>query len=347
MKFVDEVDIEVHGGHGGKGAVSFEREKYRPLGGPNGGNGGRGGDLIIEARSGISSLSKLAKEKVYKAENGDPGSGGKKSGADGKNLTLYVPIGTEIIDIEKNIKITDLNKENFSYLLVKGGLGGLGNYNFATSVKQTPYYAQPGLPGEVKHIKLNLKLIADAGLVGMPNSGKSTLLSVVSGNQAEIGDYPFTTLTPNLGVLIYDNFRRLILADIPGLIEGASHGAGLGISFLRHIERVKVIIYLLNADAFDFEHELTLLQNELNTYNTNLLKKPALVVINKFDLVDYDDEIKNQIINKLSKKSIWKNKKIPEIIFISAKYEKGLKEFLDKLILLFPEPTKAEEIITG
>ncbi len=347
MKFIDEYDLEVHGGHGGRGVVSFEREKYRPMGGPNGGNGGRGGDVWIEARSGVTSLSKITREKFYKANDGLPGSGNKKSGPDGKDLILLVPIGTEIIDLDSEKFLIDLNKNGIKYLVAKGGLGGLGNHNFATSTRQTPEYAQPGLPGQKVRIKLNLKLIADAGLVGMPNAGKSTLLSVVSANKAEIADYPFTTLVPNLGVMEYENYRRLLLADIPGLIEGASRGAGLGISFLRHIERVRVIIYLLNGENFDFENEVTLLQNELGSYNPALLERPALVVVNKLDLIDFDKGLQKEIKNKLRKKNLWNRKKIPEVIFISAKEKIGLELFFEKMFALFPTLTQAEDIFNA
>ena len=345
MKFIDEIVLEIHGGHGGKGCVSFEREKYRPMGGPNGGNGGKGGDVWIEARSGISSLSKLAREPKYSAANGDSGKGAKKSGADGKDLHLLVPIGTEVIDIEHEKKLADLNKNAASFLVAKGGLGGLGNYNFATATRQTPEYAQPGLPGDIINVRLNLKLIADAGLVGMPNAGKTTLLNVVSASTAEIGDYPFTTLIPNLGVVTYKNFRRLLLADIPGLIEGASRGAGLGISFLRHIERVQVIIYFLNSETFDFENEITLLQNELRSYNKSLLERPCMVVVNKFDLMEYDKGMQKDIVKKLKQKHLWVNHKIPDVVFLSAKEKKNLEEFYDTLFKLFPNATQAEEIL--
>ncbi len=344
MKFIDEVSIDVEGGHGGRGIVSFESEKFRPKGGPNGGNGGQGGNVYIRAHSSLSTLSQLLQKRKYKAQNGLTGKGRKQSGANGNSLELLVPVGTEIFsqgnEGERQL-LVDLSAPGHSYLAVSGGIGGLGNYNFATSTKQKPEHAQPGRPGQVANLLMQLKLIADVGLVGLPNAGKSTLLSSLSQKKAEIADYHFTTLTPNIGVVENKNYRRLFLADIPGIISGASRGVGLGLSFLKHIERVSVIIYLLDGDRFDFYSELTLLQKELYSYNPNLLTRPALVVVNKCDLLDYDISLQKEIQAEL-KRAFQKKyptidgiSKLPDLLFLSAKEKKGLLELKEKLFSFF------------
>ena len=345
MKFIDEINIHLCGGHGGAGIVSFEREKYRPRGGADGGNGGRGGDVYIRAVAGLSTLGKLLRSKVYRAANGKPGRGRKQSGLKGENLELQVPIGTELLDAESQKILGDLSYPGAVYLIAKGAKGGLGNYNFASSTRQKPEYAQPGEAGEEVFLCLRLKLLADAGLVGLPNAGKSTLLVAVSEKRPRIADYPFTTLIPNIGVVQNESYRRLYLADIPGIIAKASQGAGLGLSFLKHIERVSLTIYLLDGSRFDFEAEIKLLQEELYNYKPSLLERPALVVVNKYDLMDYDVEMAKEIKNKLLSLEAWTKSKTPEILFISAKKRKGIDAFVEKLFSLFPQKTHAEKAL--
>ena len=347
MRFIDEVRISLRAGHGGHGCVSFRREKYQPQGGPDGGNGGQGGGIHIQAHSAVATLGKLLETKIYQAEDGQPGRGRKRNGAKGNKLILYVPIGTEVLDAMGRKVLADLCYEGADYLAASGGKGGLGNCNFATSVSQAPEYAQPGQSGSEITLFLRLKLLADVGLLGLPNAGKSTLLAAVSGKKTEIADYPFTTLTPSLGVVFYEDHRRLYLADIPGIVEGASRGIGLGLSFLRHIERVNVIVYLLDAERFSFHSEVLLLQKELHSYNAKLLTKPALVAINKFDLLDYDRKIATDIRKELLSKEIWKTPIPPSIIFLSAKQNRGLHTFKRKLFALFAQQlTQAEQALS-
>ena len=345
MKFIDEVHIQICGGHGGRGIVSFEREKYRPSGGPDGGNGGKGGDVYIRAASGLSTLGKLLRRKVYRAANGKPGRGHKQSGLQGQDLELQVPVGTELLDLASQEVLADLHHPDAVYLAAKGGKGGLGNYNFASSTRQKPEYAQTGEKGQTVSLQLRLKLLADAGLVGLPNAGKSTLLAMVSEKRPRIADYPFTTLTPNIGVVQNKDYRRLYLADIPGIIAKASQGAGLGLSFLKHIERVSLTIYLLDGARFDFEAEIKLLQTELHSYKPSLLERPALILINKYDLMDYDMQMAKEIKTKLLALPLWPKSKDPEILFISAKNKKGIDTFIEKLFALFPHKTQAEKAL--
>ena len=346
MKFVDELDLRLCGGHGGRGIVSFAREKYRPRGGPDGGNGGDGGDVYIQTNPALPTLGKLLRSKVYHAGKGGSGRGRKQSGERGKDLELEVPVGTEILDLKSRELLADLESPGASYLAAKGGRGGLGNYNFSTSTKQKPEHAQPGEKGGEILLHLRLKLLADAGLVGLPNAGKSTLLAALSRKRPRIADYPFTTLTPNIGLLENRDYRRLYLADIPGIIAKASEGAGLGLSFLKHIERVSLTIYLLDASRFDFEAEIKLLQEELYNYKPALLERPALVLVNKHDLMDYDPAMTGDIRKRLLSPKLWPSSKIPEVFFISAKNKKGLDLFLEKLFSLFPQKTQAEKALS-
>ena len=343
MKFVDEVKISVFGGHGGRGIVSFDREKYRPNGGPSGGNGGRGGDIYLRASTSLNHLGKLLQKKNYRGANGETGRGQKQSGINGKSLVLEVPVGTEVLNEKDGTLLFDLSIANSSYILVKGGKGGLGNYNFKNSREQKPEYAQLGEPGEELQLCFRIKSIADAGLIGLTNAGKSTLLSNVSRKKAEIGNYPFTTLLPNIGLIENEEHRRIYLADIPGLIANASKGAGLGLSFLKHIERVSLNIYLLDGERFDFQKELILLQKELGAYKKSLLERRSIVVVNKCDLIDYDIKMQNEIKKTLSNSKFWKNSHKAEIIFISAKDKKGLDIFIKKLFSFFPQKTLAEQ----
>lgn len=301
-KFTDTITINVKGGNGGAGAVSFRREKYVSKGGPDGGDGGKGGDVYLEASRSHVNLSYLFKDRVYKAENGKPGMGQNKHGQDGLDLIIHVPPGTEVIDHNAGEIICDLLEENKKVLIANGGIGGKGNEFFKSSTNQTPRFSQPGIEGESRTLLLNLKLIADVGLVGLPNSGKSTLLSVITNAKPKIADYPFTTLTPNLGTVQRDDGSYYKIADIPGIIEGAHKGHGLGLSFLRHIERVKIILYMIESTENDPLYNIKLLRNELETYNPELIKKPCYIILSKSDLLS-EDEL-NKKIDQLNSTNI-------------------------------------------
>ena len=344
MKFVDEVSIQVRGGHGGPGCTSFLREKYREFGGPDGGDGGRGGDVMISAHPAVLTLGHLLQTHVYAAANGAPGKGLRKSGHGGKDRELRVPVGTQIIQAEDQSVVADLDRPGKRVRVAAGGAGGLGNQHFATSVNQAPSYSQPGLPGEHREIILRLKLLADVGLVGLPNAGKSTLLSRVSRSNPRIADYAFTTLTPNLGVVTDESGeRRLLMADIPGIIEGASRGSGLGLALLRHIERVNLIVYVLDANNLRAPEELQLLQSELVSYSPELLKRPALVLINKVDLVDYDPQLETEIAAGVKEPELWKEApRIPNVLFLSAREDRGTVEFITALFECLPRQTFGE-----
>lgn len=283
--FVDEAIISVKSGNGGKGCVSFRREKYVPYGGPDGGDGGQGGSIVFIVKNNLRTLYDLKRRRNYIAKNGQPGMGSQKSGKDGDDIIIYVPPGTMIINNMNNDVIKDLKTVDETFTLLKGGKGGMGNMHFATSTNQAPRYAQPGLPGEEMELKIELKMIADVGLVGFPNAGKSTLLSVISKARPKIANYPFTTLVPNLGVFTVgtDSF---VMADIPGIIEGASDGVGLGIKFLKHIERTKLLLYIIDLDDQDYEEQLSKLKIEVKRYSEKLSTKPFLVAASKADLED-------------------------------------------------------------
>ncbi len=293
-KFTDTIIIRLKAGNGGRGGLSFHREKFIPWGGPDGGDGGNGGDVYVEADVGFHALSHFFKDRLYNAPNGDPGSGGNKTGKDGTDLTIRVPAGTQVIDVESGVVLADLVIHGSRYLAASGGIGGKGNAFFKSSTNQAPRFAQPGMPGEERRVRLNLKLIADFGLVGLPNAGKSTLLSKITNAKPKIADYPFTTLIPNLGVLRKDDGTVYTIADIPGIIEGAHRGHGLGLSFLRHIERVKAILFMIDITGDDPVYALKLLKSELNTYNELLTSKPYFILLNKADLAD-DAMIKERI----------------------------------------------------
>ncbi len=348
MSFIDEIEITVEAGKGGKGCVSFHREKFIAKGGPDGGDGGKGGDIYFIADHNLSSLTGFLSRNYFKAQDGQPGKNNKQHGSDGQDLHIKVPVGTLIIDSETKIIIGELNFDGQTIQVAKGGKGGLGNTHFASSTNQTPMYAQQGLPGEIKKIKLSLKLIADAGLVGFPNAGKSTILASLTKSNPRIADYPFTTLNPNLGVLFYqiDVFteRRLLLADIPGIIEGASKGIGLGISFLKHIERVKLILYVLDISSIRLAKEYLILRDELSQYSKTLLEKESMIIFNKIDLVDYDEEYILMIYEEFKNEIKRFQPTIEEIpvFFISAKEKKRLEDLKKKIFDYFPVSTFAE-----
>lgn len=299
MKFIDSAEIFVKSGDGGKGHVSFRREKFVPKGGPDGGNGGKGGDVIFIATNDLNTLLDFHYTRKYLAENGKPGEKSNRSGRDGKDLKVKVPIGTMIYNSDTGELLADLTQDKQKEVIAKGGRGGLGNSNFATPTNQAPRYAQPGEPGVELNLRLELKLLADVGLVGLPNAGKSTLISVISAAKPKIADYPFTTLVPNLGVVKIDDYKSFVVADIPGLIEGASLGKGLGLQFLKHIERTRVLVFLLDINSDNIQKDYEILCNELERYNTDLSYKPRIICISKSDTASEEriNEISNLIID--------------------------------------------------
>ncbi len=321
--FIDYAEIEVKAGDGGDGAVTFRREKYVPKGGPSGGNGGKGGDIIVEAHHNLSTLLDFRYKKIYKAQNGDPGANSLKDGKSGKDIIIKVPVGTLIKNASTGKIIADLDEDEKRIIIAKGGKGGKGNSNFATSTNQAPRFAENGRTGEQNKIALELKLIADVGLVGFPNAGKSTLISVISEAKPKIADYPFTTLEPVLGIVRYKDYQSFTIADIPGIIEGAHEGKGLGHKFLRHIERTKILLFLIDITSEDYQQTFDILNNELSSYSKILTGKKKIVAISKADLADEDK------LKKISKKKI-KNADLPLLVFSSAT-KLGLESLLDHI----------------
>ena len=289
--FVDYTEIQVVAGTGGSGAEAFLREMGVPLGGPAGGDGGRGGDVILRADPQLWTLLDFRYQQHYRAERGQHGQGKTRTGRDGEDLVLRVPVGTVVRDAESGDALGELTEPGQELIVAKGGRGGRGNARFATSTRQAPRHWEPGAEGEERKIALELKLIADVGLVGQPNAGKSTLLAAVSAATPKIADYPFTTIAPNLGVVSLPGTRTFVLADIPGIIEGAHEGKGLGLRFLRHIERTRTLAYLIPADALDHQAEYELLREELRQYSDELADKPHVVLITKMDILGPDDDV--------------------------------------------------------
>ena len=318
--FVDYVKIYCRSGKGGRGSSHFRREKYIPKGGPDGGDGGAGGSIILRGNRNYWTLLHLRYERHILGEHGEAGSGKKSSGKKGESRVIEVPCGTVVYDAHSGDYICDITDHGEEVVLLKGGRGGLGNTHFKTSTNQAPRYAQPGEPFEERWIILELKLLADVGLVGFPNAGKSTLLSVVSAAKPKIANYPFTTLKPNLGIVSYRDHQSFVMADIPGIIEGASQGKGLGLRFLRHIERNSLLLFVIPADTDDIKTEYNILLNELTEYNPELVDKKRLLAISKTDLLD--EELKQAIAEDL-----------PEIpyVFISAVTNVGLTTLKDML----------------
>ncbi len=286
MKFVDYTKIHVKAGDGGKGCVSFRREKYVPRGGPDGGDGGRGGHVIFRATKELNTLLDFRYRKEYFAERGQHGMGKKMHGRDGRDLIIKVPIGTVIKDAETGQVLADLDAEEMETVIARGGRGGQGNSHFATATRQVPRFAQPGEEGAERSLVLELKLLADVGLIGLPNAGKSTLISVISSARPKIADYPFTTLVPNLGVVKHEKYRSFVVADIPGIIEGAHRGVGLGFQFLRHVERTTVLLHLVDISEHGGEpvENFVAINNELALYSPDLAEKPQIVVGTKLDV---------------------------------------------------------------
>lgn len=293
MKFIDIANIEVKSGDGGAGHVSFRREKFVNKGGPDGGNGGWGGDLIIKGNQQLSTLLDFKYARKYAAEDGVQGGKNNRTGRNGKNKVIKVPVGTLVKDTNTGKILADITENGQEEVIAKGGKGGKGNAEFKNSVNQAPRYAQPGIPGKELEITLELKLLADVGLVGFPNVGKSTLISVMSAAKPKIADYHFTTLVPNLGVVKIAESKSFVMADIPGLIEGASEGKGLGHQFLRHVERTKILVYILEAYSEDIVNDYRTLKNELLKFNPEMEEKTELICINKIDAVD--EETKKEI----------------------------------------------------
>lgn len=322
--FIDSTDIYIKSGKGGDGRVSFRREKYVPAGGPDGGDGGKGGSIIFETDEGINTLNDYRYKRSYAAEDGEDGGAKRMFGKDGKDLILKVPEGTIIKEKESGKVIADMSHENRRFVILQGGRGGKGNQHFATSTNQAPKFAQPGKDSRELNLTLELKVIADVGLVGFPNVGKSTLLSRVSNAKPKIANYHFTTLSPNLGVVNLPETDGFVIADIPGLIEGASDGVGLGHEFLKHIERTRMIIHLVDAassEGRDPIEDIKVINNELRTYNEELANRPQVIAANKMDIIYGEDQ--NEIIEKL--KDEFESQGI-EVFPISAVSGQGIKE---------------------
>lgn len=322
--FVDYVKIYVASGKGGKGSSHLHREKFIDKGGPDGGDGGRGGHIIIRGNESLWTLHHLRFKRHIKAGHGGDGGSSRSTGADGEDRYIEVPLGTVIKDKETGEFLMEITEHGEEKILAKGGKGGLGNWHFKSSTNQTPRYAQPGLPGQELDIIMELKVLADVGLVGFPNAGKSTLLSVLTSAKPKIGDYPFTTLKPNLGIVEYRNFQSFVIADIPGIIEGAAEGKGLGHYFLRHIERNSTLLFLIPADADDIKEQYEILLDELRRYNPELLNKDRLIAITKCDMLD--DELKAELKEQLDK-----DFGDMTYLLISSVAQQGLVELKDKL----------------
>jgi GTP-binding protein len=333
--FIDEAKIRVKAGNGGPGCMSFRREKYIPKGGPDGGDGGDGGSVYFVADPSIDTLLDFSGKHDWEAGNGLPGEGAKRFGSDGEDLIIRVPVGTMIFDFKRGILLKDMNEPGLKICICRGGKGGLGNVNFATSRRQSPRYAQPGKPGQERQLRMELKLLADVGLVGMPNAGKSTLLSRCSKARPKIANYPFTTLNPVLGIVELQGARRFVMADLPGLIEGAHEGSGLGHEFLRHIERTKILVHLLDvmpADGSNPVDNYKTIRNELKLHSGALTRKPEVVALTKADL-DPDKTIVSAI-----KKSL----KTKKVVIISAVSGEGLTELKEKLWDILQSKKKRE-----
>ncbi|MAP06144.1 MAG: GTPase ObgE [Formosa sp.] len=321
--FVDYIKMYVCSGNGGKGSVHLHREKYITKGGPDGGDGGRGGHIILKGNQNLWTLHHLKFKKHFRAGHGGHGSKSRSTGADGTDVYVEVPLGTVVKDNETNNMLFEITTHGQEVVLCQGGMGGRGNWHFKSSTNQTPRYAQPGIPGEEKNVTIELKILADVGLVGFPNVGKSTLLSVITAAKPKIADYEFTTLKPNLGIVDYRDYQSFVMADIPGIIEGAAEGKGLGHYFLRHIERNSILLFLIPADANDIRKQYDILLDELKRYNPEMLDKERLVAISKSDLLD--NELKTELKAEL-------DKVLPvDYLFISSITQTGIVDLKDLL----------------
>lgn len=335
QSFVDHVSLYLRSGKGGAGAVTWRREKYVSKGGPDGGDGGKGGDIVLEGSAQFWTLLDLRYRKHIFAPNGKPGQGSRKTGKSGKDEILKVPLGTIVKDYETGEFLGEVKKDKERLIVLKGGQGGLGNWHFKSSTNQTPQYAQQGEASEERHVVLELKVLADVGLVGFPNAGKSTLLSVMTAATPKIGAYPFTTLVPNLGIVRYRDFRSFVMADIPGIIEDAHKGKGLGYQFLRHIERNSVLLFLVPVDADDIKAEYETLLKELEAYNPALLSKKKLLAVSKCDMLG-PEELKELEEGHLPDT-------VPHIL-ISSVTQYGLAELKDRLWDMLNFGHKEEEV---
>ena len=318
--FIDYAKIELQAGNGGNGIVSFHREKYIDKGGPSGGDGGKGGDIVFVTNSNLHTLQDIRYRRLYKAKNGQSGGSNKKTGKSGEDLIIEIPCGTVIKDQASNKIIVDMVEDNHSHIVCEGGIGGKGNHHFKSSTQQTPRFSQEGSQGEHLKVELELKVLADVGLVGLPNAGKSTLLSVMTTAKPKIADYPFTTLQPHLGIVKYGEYQSFVMADIPGLIEGASEGKGLGHQFLKHIERNKILLFLIDILEENPQEIFDKLKKELETFNDTLMDKPALVVRTKLDTIQ-DSKTLDQ----------W-NGFSEDYIDISSVSQSGLDDLKDRLV---------------
>ena len=321
--FVDYIKLYACSGNGGKGSVHLHREKYITKGGPDGGDGGRGGHIILKGNQNLWTLHHLKFKKHLKAGHGAHGSKSRSTGADGSDVFIEVPLGTVVKDTESGKILFEITDNGQEIILCQGGMGGRGNWHFKSSTNQTPRYAQPGIPGEEKKVTIELKILADVGLVGFPNAGKSTLLSVITAAKPKIADYEFTTLKPNLGIVEYRDYQSFVVADIPGIIEGAAEGKGLGHYFLRHIERNSILLFLIPADTNDVKKQYNILLDELGRYNPEMLDKERIVAISKSDLLDaeLEAELKTELDKELPVK----------YLFISSVAQTGMMPLKDLL----------------
>ena len=334
MHFLDQAKIYIRSGAGGPGAVSFRREKYIEFGGPDGGNGGRGGDVVFEAVAGLNTLIDFRYAQHFKAKRGGHGMGKNRTGASAPDLVIPVPVGTQVLDEDNEMVLADLTLEGERVVLVHGGMGGRGNASYKTSTNRAPRQHQPGEPGEEMWVWLRLKLLADVGLVGLPNAGKSTFINQVSNAQAKVGDYAFTTLVPKLGVVRHKG-REFVLADIPGLIEGAAEGAGIGDRFLGHIERCRVLIHLIDITGPDPAEAMRVIEDELGAYGEGLDAKPRLIVLNKIDLADL--ELVAGFAAELQAAGAG------EVFAVSGATGEGIDALLDATLAFLPERTATEQ----
>jgi GTP-binding protein len=335
MKFLDETKIFIQSGDGGAGCVSFRREKNIPFGGPDGGNGGRGGDVVFEGSDSLNTLIDFRFKQHIKAKRGGHGMGKNRSGAKGETITVKIPVGTQVLDEDKETLLGDITEAGQQFVIARGGDGGFGNAHFKTSTNQAPRRADDGYPGSERWLWLRLKLIADVGLVGLPNAGKSTLLAAVSRAHPKIGDYPFTTLHPNLGV-VYARGNEFVMADIPGLIEGASEGAGLGTRFLGHVERCRVLLHLVDGTEDDVAESYRVVRGEVEAYGAGLAEKRELVALTKADaLTDEDANEKRQLLSDACGR---------DVSVISGVSGDGLEPLLDKVLAEIAEETAPEDV---
>lgn len=338
MQFIDQAKIEVEAGKGGDGIVAFRREKYVPAGGPSGGNGGRGGSVIFTAVENLQTLLDFRYNHRFAGENGTRGGTNNCTGANGKDLIVEVPCGTAIYDGETDELLADLIEPNQSFVVAKGGKGGLGNQHFLSNRNRAPEYALPGLPGELRQLRLELKLLAEVGIIGLPNAGKSTLISALSAARPKIADYPFTTLIPNLGVVRKPSGDGTVFADIPGLIEGASDGAGLGHDFLRHIERTRVLLHLVDATSEDIIGEYKTIKKELQDYGRGLDKRKLILALNKIDAVSSETVDLEALATQLNHLSY------APVFLISAVTRAGLEPMLQEVWRVLDELNVAEKV---